>query len=138
MLKYLAAYLGAGLAFAVIDAVWLTTVGPKLYRPALDDVLADQFNLPAAIAFYLVFIAGVLMLAILPAVREGAGWTRALANGAMLGFVAYATYDLTNQATLKVWSLKVTLADIGWGTVLTACAAAAGFAAYRWTESRLA
>ncbi|MDO9430363.1 MAG: DUF2177 family protein [Phenylobacterium sp.] len=138
MLKYLAAYLGAGLAFAVIDAVWLTTVGPKLYRPALDDVLADQFNLPAAIAFYLVFIAGVLMLAILPAVREGVGWTRALANGAMLGFVAYATYDLTNQATLKVWSLKVTLTDIGWGTVLTACAAAAGFAAYRWTESRLA
>ena len=55
----------------------------------------------------------------------------------MLGFVAYATYDLTNQATLKVWSLKVTLADIGWGTVLTACAAAAGFAAYRWTETRL-
>ena len=137
MLKYLAAYLGAGLAFAVIDAVWLTTVGPKLYRPALDDVLADQFNLPAAIAFYLVFIAGVLMLAILPAVREGAGWTRAMANGAMLGFVAYATYDLTNQATLKVWSLKVTLADIGWGTVLTACAAAAGFAANRWAESRL-
>ncbi len=137
MLKYLAAYLGAGLAFAVIDAVWLTTVGPKLYRPALDDVLADQFNLPAAIAFYLVFIAGVLMLAILPAVREGAGWTRAMANGAMLGFVAYATYDLTNQATLKVWSLKVTLADIGWGTVLTACAAVAGFAAYRWTESRV-
>lgn len=137
MLKHLAAYLGAGFAFALIDAVWLTTVGPKLYRPALDDVLADQFNLPAAIAFYLVFIAGVLMLAILPAVREGAGWTRAMANGAMLGFVAYATYDLTNQATLKIWSLKVTLADIGWGTVLTACAATAGFAAYRWTETRL-
>ena len=137
MINYIVAYLGAGLTFAAIDAVWLTTVGPKLYRPALDDVLADQFNLPAAIAFYLVFIAGVLMLAILPAVREGAGWTRAMANGAMLGFVAYATYDLTNQATLKVWSLKVTLADIGWGTVLTACAAAAGFAAYRWTETRL-
>ena len=137
MLKYLAAYLGAGLAFALIDAVWLTAMGPRLYRPALDEVLAERFNLPAAIVFYLVFIAGVLMLAILPAVREGAGWTRAMANGAMLGFVAYATYDLTNQATLKVWSLKVTLADIGWGTVLTACAAAAGFAAYRWTETRL-
>lgn len=137
MLKYLAAYLGAGLAFALIDAIWLTSVGPRLYRPALDEVLADNFNLPAAIAFYLVFIAGVLMLAILPAVREGAGWTRALGNGAMLGLVAYATYDLTNQATLKVWSLKITLADIGWGTVLTGCAALAGYAAYRWTESRL-
>ena len=137
MLKYLAAYLGSGLAFALIDAVWLTTVGPRLYRPALDDVLAERFNLPAAIAFYLVFIAGVLMLAILPAVREGAGWTRAMGNGAMLGFVAYATYDLTNQATLKVWPVRITIADIGWGTVLTACAAVAGFAAYRWAESRL-
>ncbi|HVK42821.1 MAG TPA: DUF2177 family protein [Phenylobacterium sp.] len=137
MLKYIAAYLGAGLAFALIDAVWLTTVGPRLYRPALEEILADRFRLPSAIAFYLVFIAGILMLAILPAVREGGGWTRALANGAMLGFTAYATYDLTNQATLKVWPLKVTLADIGWGTFLTACAAAAGFAAYRWTETRL-
>ncbi len=138
MLKYLAAYLGAGLAFALIDAVWLTAMGPRLYRPALDEVLAERFNLPAAIVFYLVFIAGVLMLAILPAVREGAGWTRAMANGAMLGFVAYATYDLTNQATLKVWPLRVTIADIGWGTALTACAALAGFTAYRWAESRLA
>lgn len=137
MMKYVAAYLGAGLAFALIDAVWLTTVGPKLYRPALDEVLAPRFNLPAAIAFYLVFIAGVLLLAVLPAAREGGNWTRALANGAVLGFTAYATYDLTNQATLKVWPLKVTLADIGWGTFLTACAAAAGFAAYRWTEARL-
>ena len=83
------------------------------------------------------FIAGVLMLAILPAVREGAGWTRAMGNGAMLGFVAYATYDLTNQATLKVWPVRITIADIGWGTVLTACAAVAGFAAYRWAESCL-
>lgn len=137
MLKHVAAYLAAGLAFAAIDAVWLTTVGPRLYRPALDEVLADSVNLPAALAFYLVFIAGVLLLAILPAVREGGTWTRALANGAVLGFVAYATYDLTNQATLKVWSTTITLADIAWGTALTACAAAAGFSAYRFVEARL-
>lgn len=136
MLKYLAAYLGSGLAFALIDAVWLTTVGPKLYRPALDEVLAKDFNLPAAIAFYLIYLGGVLALAILPAVREDGGWTRALLNGAVLGFVAYATYDLTNQAALKVWSTTITLADIGWGTVLTACASAAGFLAYRFVEAR--
>ena len=126
MLKYIAAYLGAGLVFALIDAVWLTTVGPRLYRPALEEILADRFRLPSAIAFYLVFIAGILMLAILPAVREGGGWTRALANGAMLGFTAYATYDLTNQATLKVWSTQITLADIAWGTFLTAVGATVG------------
>lgn len=137
MLKYVAAYLAAGLAFAAIDAVWLTTVGPRLYRPALDEVLADSVNLPAALAFYLVFIAGVLLLAILPAVREGGTWTKALANGAVLGFVAYATYDLTNQATLKAWSTTITLADIAWGTALTACAAAAGLSAYRLVEARL-
>ncbi len=137
MLKYVAAYLAAGLAFAAIDAVWLTTVGPRLYRPALDEVLADGVNLPAALAFYLVFIAGVLLLAVLPAAREGGTWTKAQANGAVLGFVAYATYDLTNQATLKAWSTAITLADIAWGTALTACAAAAGLSAYRLVEARL-
>lgn len=136
MLKYALAYLAAGAAFAAVDAVWLTTVGPRLYRPALDEVLADTFRLPAAVAFYVIYIAGVLLLAILPAVREDAGWTRALTNGALLGFMAYATYDLTNQATLKVWSTKITLADIAWGTFLTACAATAGYFAYRWAESR--
>jgi len=73
MLKYAIAYLAAGAAFAVVDAVWLTTVGPRLYRPALDEVLAESFRLPAAIAFYLIYIAGVLLLAILPAAREGRG-----------------------------------------------------------------
>ncbi|HAV49552.1 MAG TPA: DUF2177 domain-containing protein, partial [Brevundimonas sp.] len=111
MLKYLIGYLGTGLAFAIIDAVWLTTVGPKLYRPTLDEVLADQFALGPAIAFYLIYIAGIMILAISPAVRDG-GWTQALTTGAILGFLCYATYDLTNQATLKVWATHITLADI--------------------------
>lgn len=136
MLKYVIAYLAAGGAFAVIDAVWLTTVGPKLYRPALDDVLADKFNLPAAIVFYLIYIAGILLLAILPTVREDGTWTRAMTTGAMLGFLAYATYDLTNQATLKVWATKITVADICWGTFVTAAATTVGFLAYRWAETR--
>ncbi|MBB3891502.1 putative membrane protein [Phenylobacterium haematophilum] len=136
MIPLLSAYLAAGAAFAVVDAIWLTQVGPRLYRPALDAVLAERFDLTAAIVFYLVYIAGVVALAVLPAAREGAGLSRAALNGAMLGFVAYATYDLTNQATLKVWSWKITLADIAWGTFLTACAAAAGYAAWRWASAR--
>lgn len=136
MIRFALAYLAAGLAFALIDAVWLTQIGPRLYRPALDPVLAETFNLPAAIAFYLIYIAGIMLLAVLPAYREGGGLARAAANGAVLGFVAYATYDLTNQATLKAWALKITLADIAWGTFLTACATAAGFAAYRALAAR--
>jgi uncharacterized membrane protein len=136
MIRLAAAYLAAGLAFAIIDAIWLTQIGPRLYRPALDAVLADRFNLPAAVAFYLIYIAGIIALAVLPAAREGAGLSKAALNGAMLGFVAYATYDLTNQATLKVWSLKITLADIAWGTFLTACAASAGYVAWRFVAAR--
>ncbi|UTP40217.1 DUF2177 family protein [Phenylobacterium sp. LH3H17] len=136
MLKFVIAYFACAGTFAVVDAIWLTMVGPRLYRPALNEVLADAFRLAPAVAFYVIYIGGVLLLAILPAARENAGWTRALLNGALLGFVAYATYDLTNQATLKVWSTRITLADIGWGTLLTACAATAGYFAYRWAEAK--
>lgn len=136
MLKYAVTYLATGLAFAVIDAIWLTTVGPRLYRPTLDPVLAEKFSLPPAIVFYLIYVAGIVLLAILPTVRESGDWTRALTTGAMLGFMAYATYDLTNQATLKVWATKISVADILWGTFVTAAASTAGFIAYRWAESR--
>ena len=131
MLKYVAGYLATGLAFALVDSIWLTQVGPKLYRPTLDPVLADQFRLGPAVAFYLIYILGVLLLAVLPAVREGA-WTKAAGQGAILGAVAYATFDLTNQATLKVWTTKISVLDIGWGVVLTASAATAGYFAMRW------
>jgi uncharacterized membrane protein len=131
------AYLAAGLAFAVVDAAWLTLVGPRLYRPALDPVLAERFALGPALAFYLIYVAGVLLLAILPTVRGGGDWPQAAMTGAVLGVVAYATYDLTNQATLKAWSLKITLADMLWGGFVTGLAAAAGFAAWRWADARL-
>lgn len=124
-------YLASGLAFAAVDAVWLTQVGPRLYRPALDPVLADQVRPGPALAFYLIYIAGVLGLAVLPAARSGAGYRRAAGTGALLGLVAYSTYDLTNYATLKVWSPAIALADIAWGTALTAVAAVAGLAAHR-------
>ncbi|MBA4794172.1 DUF2177 family protein [Phenylobacterium sp.] len=133
MLKYVIGYLGTGLAFAIVDAVWLSTVGPRLYRPTLDPVLAEEFALAPAIAFYVIYIAGVMILAVTPAVREGE-WTRALFTGAVLGFLCYATYDLTSQAVLKVWSTKISVADIAWGTFLTAVSAVAGYFAMRWGE----
>jgi uncharacterized membrane protein len=137
MLKHLIGYLGTAVAFAAIDAVWLTVVGPKLYRPTLDPVLSGKVAMGPAIAFYLIYVFGILMLAVLPAAREGV-WTKAAISGAILGAVAYAAYDLTNQATLKVWSTKITLADMSWGAFATAVAATAGFFAYRWASGRFA
>lgn len=135
MIKYVAAYLGAGLTFAVIDFFWLTTMTPRLYKPVIGPIMAAKPDMTAAVIFYLVSIAGTVFLAISPALQAG-DWRRAAINGAVLGFVAYATYDLTNQATLSVWSWRLTLTDIAWGTFLTAVSALGGFFAARWAEGR--
>jgi uncharacterized membrane protein len=121
-------YLAAALVMGVLDFLWLRTMVDPLYRPALGAMLAEKPNMPAAIAFYLVYLAGVVIFAIRPALADG-DWRTALAKGALFGFFAYATYDLTNLATLKLWSLKVSLLDMAWGTLLTALTAAAGTAA---------
>ena len=126
MLKYAAAFGCSAIVVAVLDGVWLTVMGNKLYRPVLGDWMANKVNLPAAAAFYIIFLIGVTFLATAPALRElSAG--RAALNGAVLGFVAYATYDLTNQATLTRWSTTITLSDIAWGTFMTCTAALAGY-----------
>ena len=135
MLKYIIAYLGAGLSFAAIDAVWLTTMTNRFYKPVLGPILADKPDMKAAIAFYLIYIGGIVFFAISPALKDG-GLGRAALNGAVLGFVAYATYDLTNQATLNVWSSRLTMVDLAWGTVLTLSASSLGYLATRWFEGR--
>ncbi|HQT52462.1 MAG TPA: DUF2177 family protein [Phenylobacterium sp.] len=132
MLKYVIAYLATGLVFAAVDAVWLTWSNERLYRPTLNPVLADEVNLKAAAVFYIVYILGIMALVVSPATS----WTKAMTTGAILGAVCYATYDLTNQATLKVWSTKITLADITWGAFVTALAATAGYLALRWARAK--
>jgi uncharacterized membrane protein len=129
--KYLMAYGVAALAFGILDAIWLRNAAPLLYRPALGDLLADKFRIAPAIAFYAIFIAGLTLFAVIPglmsAPMEAAspwfGVRGSIALGMAFGLVCYATYDLTNQATLKVWPIHVTLIDLAWGTV------ASGFAA---------
>jgi uncharacterized membrane protein len=134
MLKYPITYLATGLAFAAMDAVYLTIAGQRVYRPTLDYALADTLNLPAAIAFYLAYILGILMLAIRP--NRDASLREVAVTGAMLGAMAYATYDLTNQATLKAWETRITLIDVAWGTLVTAVGATAGLLAWRWAAKR--
>ena len=127
MLRLIATYLATALAFAAVDYVWLSQIGPRVYHPTLDAVLRpidDPVDFPAAIAFYIVFILGVVVLAIWP--NRGKPLMSTTVTGGLLGAMCYATYDLTNQATLKVWATNITLADIAWGTFLTAAAATVG------------
>lgn len=129
-MKPLVAYLSTALVFGVLDAIWLGVVSRNLYRPALGEILAAQVRWPPAIAFYLIYILGVVALVVMPALRE-ASLARAAWSGALFGFVAYATYDLTNQATLRVWPLKITLIDMAWGAFATGVAATLGYLAVR-------
>jgi uncharacterized membrane protein len=124
--KYLIAYIATGISFAVIDSVWLRTMYTRLYVPEIGEMLMKGMRLGPAIAFYLLYILGIMVFAVGPALSSGK-WQTALIQGAMFGFFCYMTYDLTNYATLKVWSLKVTVLDMIWGTFLTGGAALGGY-----------
>jgi uncharacterized membrane protein len=137
MLKWIAAYIGTGVAFAAVDFVWLSTMTDRLYKPVLGPIMAPKPDMTAAVLFYLIYIGGIVFLAIAPALENG-GWKRAALNGAVLGFVAYATYDLTNQATLAIWQTKLTIIDLCWGTFLTTVAATAGYFAASAAGGRVA
>lgn len=137
MIVWIFAYLGAALAMLVLDAIWLTLAAKKLYRPELGEMLAQSFRLPPAALFYFLYVAGIVFLAVAPGLATGK-LTIAVSRGAALGFIAYATYDLTNQATLRHWSSLVSAVDIAWGTILTAIAAGVGFAAARWASETFA
>ena len=126
----LAAAAGTAVVFLALDAAWLTVMGERLYRPVLGPMMADKLRLGPAAAFYVIYILGVVMIAVTPALAENS-LRKAAVNGALLGFVAYAAYDLTNQATLRHWSSVLTAADLAWGTALTAAAACAGLACAR-------
>jgi uncharacterized membrane protein len=127
-LRTLIAYGATLIVLVVLDLVWLRFAADAIFRPAVGEILTDKPNVVAAALFYFFFAAGLVFFAVLPAAKTGSIAT-ALLNSAVLGFLAYMCFDLTNLAILKVWSVKVALIDISWGTFLSAMAAAAGFAA---------
>lgn len=127
---YALSYVATAIVFLVVDSIWLGVMGGLVYRPLLGDMLLAKFNVAAAVAFYLLYVAGLVIFAVAPALGAGR-WQTALIQGALFGFFAYATYDLTNLATLKNWSTLLSLLDIGWGTLASGIAATAGFFAVR-------
>lgn len=128
MIARLATYLAVAIPFVLIDLVWLKAMGERLYRPALGDMLRSEPQLGPALLFYFIYPIGLLVFAAMPAHNAASGG-RALVLGLMFGFFTYATYDLTNQATLRNWSTALTSLDVLWGSALGAACAYLGYLA---------
>jgi uncharacterized membrane protein len=128
------AYIATLLTFCAVDFVWLRVMASRLYLPTLGDMLLDEVRIAPAIVFYLLYPLGLVIFVVLPALKSDSV-ASALGFGALFGLIAYATYDLTNYATLKNWSFTITAADMAYGAFASALAAAAAFAAARWLTS---
>lgn len=129
MIRYTITYAVTAVVFLGVDSIWLSRA-MGFYKNSLGNLLAEKPNLLAAAVFYLIYFVGIVVFAVLPAARNG-GWVSALSLGGLLGLVAFATYDLTNLATVSRWPLVVTIVDMVWGTLVTALASLAGFIAIK-------
>jgi uncharacterized membrane protein len=117
--------------FFAIDIIWLGLIARRFYRNNLGHLLRTNVNWAAAIIFYLLYILGILIFAVMPAL-ENNSLLQAMILGGLFGFFAYATYDLTNLATLKNWPVKVVVVDMVWGVVLTSSVSSASFFIGQW------
>jgi uncharacterized membrane protein len=125
-MRILIAYAATAVVFLIGDMIWLGFVARDFYRNQMGDLMAPNVSLTAAVAFYLLYIVGVVYFAVGPALTAGS-WTTALISGLILGLIAYATYDLTNLATTRDWPAALAFVDLAWGATLTAIASTAGF-----------
>lgn len=129
-MTFLKAYAGTLVSFLVVDAVWIALVVRSFYRKEVGHLLSDTPNMAAAGIFYLAYAAGVVVLAVQPAMTAGTVKI-ALVHGAIIGGIAYGTYTVTNYAVMKGWTMGLVLSDIAWGMFLTALAAGCGYLAAR-------
>jgi uncharacterized membrane protein len=119
--------------FFIVDMAWLGFIAKDLYKKYLGGFLSEQVNWTAAVVFYLLFIVGVFIFAIMPSVEKNSVIS-AITFGALFGFFTYATYDLTNLATLKGWPVTIVFIDIIWGSVLTGIVSTAGFYIVKYVQ----
>lgn len=127
-MSYGVGYLAALVTMVAGDMVWLGLMAPRYYRPTLGDIMLSGINLPPAIVFYALYPIGLVIFAINPALKTGSIGAAVL-YGALFGFFTYVTYDLTNQATLRNWTMQLTAIDVAWGALLAAVASAVAFCA---------
>ncbi len=119
-------FLVAFVVFLIIDLVWLGLIAKKFYKKHLGFLMSENVNWTAAIIFYIIFIVGIVLFVVTPAL-EAKSFSHALVYGALFGFVTYSTYDLTNLATLKNWPILITIIDLIWGTILATSVSAITF-----------
>ena len=131
-MTFMAGYLAALMTFLAADMVWLGMMASRFYKPALGDIALAGVNLLPAIVFYAIYPIGLVIFAITPALKSGSISTAAI-YGALFGFFTYATYDLSNYATLRNWTLPLTLVDMAWGTILGAITSIVSF----WIVSKI-
>lgn len=124
-------YLLTFIVFLIIDMLWLGVIAKNMYQKYLGGFLTDNINWTAAIIFYLIYVVGILIFVIYPSVNKDSVFN-AILMGALFGFFTYATYDLTNLATLKGWPLPIVFIDIIWGSVLSAVVSFSGFYIVKW------
>jgi uncharacterized membrane protein len=135
MKRHLAAYAGTVVVLVGLDLLWLGVVARPRYVQGIGHLMAEQPNVAAAAVFYALFSLGLVVFAVLPG-GPASGWGRTLGLAALFGFIAYATYDLTNLATLRQWPLGLSVLDILWGALLSAAAAAGGKGLMAWAAPR--
>lgn len=123
---YVKAYIATAVVFFTLDYIWLSRMTGSFYRPLIGSLMLDQPRLGVAALFYVIYVAGVVVFAVAPALRAESVVT-ALMLGALLGGIAYGTYDITNYATLRNWPVMVLVVDVAWGMALTAVSAGAGY-----------
>ena len=126
-------YLLTFIVFLMVDILWLGIIAKSIYQKYLGSFLTDSVNWTAAIVFYLIYVVGISIFAIYPSVNKGSVY-HAILMGALFGFFTYATYDLTNLATLKGWPLPIVFIDIIWGSVLSAIVSLSGFYIVKWLK----
>ncbi len=131
---YLKLYLLTIPVFFAIDLLWLGVVAKNFYQNSLSHLLSPMVNWPAALVFYFMYIVGIILFAVKPGLDAGS-LAKAALWGALFGFFTYATYDLTNLATLRQWPIKVVVVDIVWGTLLCTLVASGSFLIGRWLEA---
>ena len=130
MKRWVFAYLGALAVLVAMDAVWLGVIATPFYKAQIGHLMAPQPDLAVAALFYLLYLVGVLVFAVRPALQAGSSRT-AWVMGALFGFFAYMTYDLTNMATLRDWPVLVSVVDVSWGMLLSGASALGGYRAAR-------
>ncbi|MCB9802986.1 DUF2177 family protein [Candidatus Nomurabacteria bacterium] len=132
-MKIILGYFLTFLSFFLIDMLWLGFLAKGVYKKYLGSIIGQEVNWPPAMIFYLLFVLGVVVFVIWPAIEKNS-LTHAILFGLFFGLVTYATYDLTNYATIKNWPLQIVLIDLAWGSVLSMIVAFVGFYIFKYLK----